>query len=213
MIDLHTGASYLHSWANGAILAEFGSIQLEFKYLSDLTGDPKYAKSAFRIMDYVTSREKPISGLYPTAINNNDGNWINGPYTVGALADSFYEYLLKIWLISDKESVRYRELWEESAAAIKERLVSTSESGSVYTGIGGEGYLSDDMEHLVLKLLINVWLIELGLFRWRNVCTRCDDEERGSLGRMASPRSRSDRNLLQYVCKTAYRFTGTLLNS
>jgi mannosyl-oligosaccharide alpha-1,2-mannosidase len=33
-----------YGWASGgaSILAEFGSLQLEFEYLSDITGDRKY---------------------------------------------------------------------------------------------------------------------------------------------------------------------------
>jgi hypothetical protein len=38
-----------------------------------------------------------------------------GSYTVGALADSFYEYLLKIWLISDRKADKYREYYDRSS--------------------------------------------------------------------------------------------------
>ena len=147
-VNLRTGQSRHQSWAIGAILAEFGSMQLEFQRLSELTGDPKYKDAALKVIDKVVAMTKPIAGLYPTALNNRDGNWIDGAYTVGALADSFYEYLLKLWLISDMQDEKYRKLYDESAAAIREHLVGVTEHGNMYLGIKSNGHLSNDMEHL-----------------------------------------------------------------
>jgi mannosyl-oligosaccharide alpha-1,2-mannosidase len=40
-------------WASGgsSILAEFGSLHMEFSYLSDVTGDPKYAQKVEKVRD------------------------------------------------------------------------------------------------------------------------------------------------------------------
>ena len=40
-------------WASGgsSILAEFGSLHMEFSYLSDVTGDPVYAQKVERVRE------------------------------------------------------------------------------------------------------------------------------------------------------------------
>ena len=40
-------------WASGgsSILAEFGSLHMEFSYLSDITGDPVYAQKVERVRE------------------------------------------------------------------------------------------------------------------------------------------------------------------
>lgn len=46
VINLHTGASHNWGWASGgcSILSEFGSMQLEWNYLSLITGDDRFAQ-------------------------------------------------------------------------------------------------------------------------------------------------------------------------
>ena len=56
------------------ILAEVGTIQLEFKYLSEVTGDPKYAARADRVMEIMKDQDSRDSGLYPVFINEASGS-------------------------------------------------------------------------------------------------------------------------------------------
>lgn len=76
LIDAQTGRSKTYSWASGkAILSEYGSIQLEFDYLSNLTGNPVFAQKADKIRDVLTAMEKP-EGLYPIYITmDNPPRW------------------------------------------------------------------------------------------------------------------------------------------
>lgn len=148
LIDLSTGASWGHSWAAGSILAEYGSIQLEFKYLSDVTGNKKYEEKAMHVIDYISKKDKPIPGLYPTAIDGENGDWRYGAYTVGALADSFYEYLLKNWLISDKHDVKFRKLYDESSVAITQSLIRKNAANELYLTSGDGQNTMSNMEHL-----------------------------------------------------------------
>lgn len=43
---------------------------------------------------------KPETGLYPTLIHNlkTSLSFANNDISIGAMGDSFYEYLLKVWL-------------------------------------------------------------------------------------------------------------------
>jgi len=46
---------------------------------------------------------KGDTGLYPIFISPKSGRWTNDKkVTLGALGDSFYEYLLKLWLLTGK---------------------------------------------------------------------------------------------------------------
>jgi hypothetical protein len=58
------------------MLAEFGTVQLEFRRLSQLTGDPKYDIAATKVMDIVQKTQRPgkikfikIDGLFVTFLS------------------------------------------------------------------------------------------------------------------------------------------------
>jgi len=40
----------------------------------------------------------PPDGLFPIKVDINSGRFTENTVTFGALGDSFYEYLLKVWL-------------------------------------------------------------------------------------------------------------------
>jgi len=43
-------------------------------------------------------KKRPANGLFPIKVNIADGNVADSHITFGALGDSFYEYLLKLWI-------------------------------------------------------------------------------------------------------------------
>jgi mannosyl-oligosaccharide alpha-1,2-mannosidase len=97
--------------AEPTILAEAGSLQLEFRYLSALTGDPRYKKAVDVNFDAIQSLN--ISGLIPVHLSppsQYPPRAFPDRLALGALADSYYEYLLKQWLQSPQEP-RFKELW------------------------------------------------------------------------------------------------------
>ena len=54
--------------SNKAMLAEFGSLSLEFRSLSHLTGDSSYASLVDGIYDYILSFNN-TDGLFPLVIS------------------------------------------------------------------------------------------------------------------------------------------------
>lgn len=76
IVNTRTGKASNWGWASGgcSILSEFGSLELEFNYLSRLTGDDTYAKKIKRIREVVSQVDKP-EGLYPNYINPSTGKW------------------------------------------------------------------------------------------------------------------------------------------
>jgi len=83
------------------------------------------------VMNHLDSMD-PSSGLYPLLNNISSGQAHNGDiygvtYTVGASADSFYEYQLKVWLQSNKTDEQARLWYDESVSGIVDYLLMLSE--------------------------------------------------------------------------------------
>lgn len=99
--------------------AETGTLLLEFGMLSRLTGKPIYFEKAKRAL-VETFRRRSAIGLVGTRINVETGEWTNTGSHISAEIDSYYEYLLKGWLLfGDRELLR---MWRESIAAVNRYL-------------------------------------------------------------------------------------------
>lgn len=110
--------------AETTLLAELGSMTVEFTHLSQLTGDPKYFDLVARIaeeMEYWQNRTL-IPGLWPTIINAKELSFDYNHFTFGGMADSTYEYLPKQWLMLGGRDIKYRKMYEEAIEAAKRYL-------------------------------------------------------------------------------------------
>ena len=56
-------------------LSEYGTLHLEFCYLSDVTGDPIYREKVENIRSILQKLTKP-NGLYPIQIDNTNGQFL-----------------------------------------------------------------------------------------------------------------------------------------
>uniref|UniRef100_K3WLS3 alpha-1,2-Mannosidase n=1 Tax=Globisporangium ultimum (strain ATCC 200006 / CBS 805.95 / DAOM BR144) TaxID=431595 RepID=K3WLS3_GLOUD len=133
-------------------LAEVGSLQLEFKYLARLTGKTEYQDQVEHIMDSLARdvAEKYPNGLLPVVVNQRTGRISGGKVTLGANGDSYYEYLLKQWLLSGKRETKYKNQYIVAVNGIMDQLVAKSKpSGLVFIGELVDGHLSPKMDHLV----------------------------------------------------------------
>jgi len=143
-----TTCNYASWTGHSAILAEFGTIQLEFKYLAYHTGEKKYWDVVERIMTLMRRAEKP-NGLYPVFMSPSTGTWTSQKVTLGALGDSFYEYLIKQFLFTKKKEGYLREMFDSAALAIAGKLVQRSTpSKFVYIADWNGGSLQHKMDHL-----------------------------------------------------------------
>uniref|UniRef100_A0A8R1TW13 alpha-1,2-Mannosidase n=1 Tax=Onchocerca volvulus TaxID=6282 RepID=A0A8R1TW13_ONCVO len=127
LVNPVSGRSHNWGWINGgfSILSEFGSLQLEFDYLSQLTQNFIYSNKVARIREVVLS-VKTEDGLYPNYLHPKSGKWGPKHVSVGALGDSFYEYLLKSWLRSGKNDTVYKEMYDVAVTSIKKYLLRYS---------------------------------------------------------------------------------------
>lgn len=74
--------------------------------------------------------------------------------SLGALGDSFYEYLLKSWLMTSKHDVEARDMYFESISAIMNKLVRHTPNGLTYITDMKNGRPDSKMQHLVSHLTI-----------------------------------------------------------
>jgi mannosyl-oligosaccharide alpha-1,2-mannosidase len=138
-----------YNWANSAcsILAEVGTLHMEFAYLSRLTGEPVYENKVQKIRALLNKQPK-VNGLYRNYINPLDGSWCGDDTSVGALGDSFYEYLLKDWLRTGRSNAELRNMFDEAVEGIRSQLSQRSASGFFYFGEMRNGAVQQRVDHL-----------------------------------------------------------------
>jgi len=139
LFDTPTGMPYryvnLRSGATRDSLnnpAEIGTSLIEFGTLSRLTGNPVYYEKSKNALAQLFNRRSAI-GLVGTWINVETGEWTNPATHVGGAIDSYYEYLLKGWLLFADEECK--EMWETSIAAVNKHLAD-EEHGGLWYGRG-----------------------------------------------------------------------------
>lgn len=125
------------------VLAEWGTLSLEFNYLSDVTGSGVYRSHIRRIYETTINLMVNMDGLYPvnirmrknkTKFDDDDTriHWNNfDKYTLGAAGDSFYEYLLKSWLQSGKTDENSLTLYLQAVNGVFKKLVRTSKKSNL----------------------------------------------------------------------------------
>ncbi|KAK4189403.1 glycoside hydrolase [Podospora australis] len=109
-------------------IATIGTLVLEWTRLSDLTGDPEYALLAQRAEEYLLQPRpalgEPFPGLLGTNVDIDTGLFVDGSGGWGAGDDSFYEYLIKMYLYDPTRFKRYSERWVKAADSSIRYLVS-----------------------------------------------------------------------------------------
>lgn len=109
--------------------AEVGTLLLEFGTLSKLTGKPTYYEKAKKAAVELYNRRSPI-GLVGSGINVKTGAWTDATSHIGGGIDSYYEYLLKGWLLfGDKDC---EQMWQSSIAAVNKYLADDTARGLWY---------------------------------------------------------------------------------
>uniref|UniRef100_A0AAX7STU7 alpha-1,2-Mannosidase n=1 Tax=Astatotilapia calliptera TaxID=8154 RepID=A0AAX7STU7_ASTCA len=149
LLNLKSGIGRNWPWASGgsSILAEYGTLHLEFMHLSRLSGNSEFAQKVMNIRKVLNRLEKP-QGLYPNYLNPNSGQWGQHHVSVGGLGDSFYEYLLKAWLMSDKTDEEGKKMYYDALQAIETNLMRKSTNGLTYIAEWKGGLLEHKMGHL-----------------------------------------------------------------
>lgn len=76
-----------------------GTMILEFAALSRLSGDSVFEEHARKALDVLWEKRQRGSDLVGTVINIHNGDWVRRDSGVGAGIDSYYEYLMKAYIL------------------------------------------------------------------------------------------------------------------
>ena len=132
--------------------AEATSLQLEFKYLAKLTGEKFYWDKVEKVMQVVDDNGAK-DGLLPIYIYPTTGEFRSKNVRLGSRGDSYYEYLIKQYLQTNKQESIYKDMWDQALKGVKDHLVTYTEH-SQFTIIaerpqGLYSPLKPKMDHLV----------------------------------------------------------------
>ncbi|KAM8873454.1 endoplasmic reticulum mannosyl-oligosaccharide 1,2-alpha-mannosidase [Synchiropus picturatus] len=153
-VNIGKGTAHPPRWTSDSTLAEVTSIQLEFRELSRLTNDPTYRDAVNEVMHLVHKLPGKQDGLVPMFINTNSGQFTHkGVYTLGARADSYYEYLLKQWIQGGKMEDELLEDYLQAIDGVKKHLVKqTGPNKWTFVGELSHNRFNPKMDHLVCFL-------------------------------------------------------------
>ncbi|XP_010279652.1 PREDICTED: mannosyl-oligosaccharide 1,2-alpha-mannosidase MNS3 [Nelumbo nucifera] len=139
--------------------SEVSTLQLEFNYLSTVSGDAKYGVEGMKVLEHLKSLPK-VEGLVPIYISPHSGEFSGENIRLGSRGDSYYEYLIKVWLQQgpnrDSNLKYLHDMYEEAMKGVRHLLVRKSvPKGLVFVGelpYGSKGSFSPKMDHLVCFL-------------------------------------------------------------
>ncbi|KAI0164099.1 glycoside hydrolase family 47 protein [Xylariaceae sp. FL1272] len=110
-------------------LATIGTLVLEWTHLSDLTGDDKYAELSQKGESYLLNVKnpevgEPYPGLVGTNVYVDNGTFADSTGGWNGGTDSFYEYLIKMYLYDPSRFELYKDRWIAAVDSTIEYLTS-----------------------------------------------------------------------------------------
>ncbi|CAI2350064.1 unnamed protein product [Caenorhabditis sp. 36 PRJEB53466] len=113
-VNLQRGV--LPGTTNATCTSGAGSLLLEFGVLSRLLGDETYENLARRVNEKLWELRNEVTGLHGNLIDIQTGEWLGHLSGLGAGIDSFYEYMLKSYILFGNP--RDLEMYTDSFARI-----------------------------------------------------------------------------------------------
>lgn len=144
---------------NQVLLAEIGSMTMEFTRLSQLTGDPKWYDAITRVTKELEKQQDStkLPGMWPIVVNARklDFTEDNG-FTLSSMADSTYEYLAKTYALLGGLDPMYKTMYDKSmTTAIKHNIyrpMTPDDSDMLSSGFvrveGATVFLDPELQHL-----------------------------------------------------------------
>ncbi|EEH07054.1 glycosyl hydrolase [Histoplasma capsulatum G186AR] len=123
-------AAFLHHKQEASahcLLAEIGSLTMEFTRLSQLTKDPKWYDAVHRVTKLFEEQqgETMLPGMWPLILDARKRN-LQGQrnsFTLGAMADSFYEYLPKMHALLGGVDDMYGRMYKDAMAVVAKHVL------------------------------------------------------------------------------------------
>ncbi|KAF7338960.1 alpha-1,2-Mannosidase [Mycena venus] len=115
----------------GVSISEATTLQLEFRYLAEITGRPIFWHKAEKVMQVVNKARIP-NGLAPIDMTA-DGSFARSGIRLGSNGDSYYEYLLKQYIQTNRTEPVYLQMYADAMQGVHENLVfKTPRDGLTY---------------------------------------------------------------------------------
>ncbi|KJK81769.1 putative mannosyl-oligosaccharide alpha-1,2-mannosidase [Metarhizium anisopliae BRIP 53293] len=108
-------------------IAEIGTLVLEWTRLSDLSGNKTYAELAQKAENYLLHPKgapEAWPGLIGTWVSTENGSFLDSNGGWSAYDDSFYEYLIKMYVYDPKAFGEYKDRWVAAVDSTMRHLVS-----------------------------------------------------------------------------------------
>ncbi|KAF5363149.1 hypothetical protein D9758_008360 [Tetrapyrgos nigripes] len=105
--------------------AEVATLQLEFRYLSYLTGNEKYWIKVEEVMKTIKEARMP-HGLASIYMDVDTGKFVPSAIRLGSRSDSYYEYLLKQYIQTNNTEPVYKDMYDDAIDAVHGHLIKKS---------------------------------------------------------------------------------------
>lgn len=132
-----------------SLVAEIGSLTMEFTHLSQVTGDARWYDATYRIMEAFEQQQSQtrLPGMWPILINAKEMNFTwHGTFTLGAMSDSLYEYFPKMYALLGGLEPMYEKLYRESmAASIRYTVFRPMTPDNADILVAGTAHVNEDM--------------------------------------------------------------------
>lgn len=148
--------------SDNLFLAEIGTVQLEFGALAYHSKQPllKVMGNITRnIVQHIEGARPlqskflgPNKALVPFTLSLSSGMWTSGKVTLGAPADSYFEYLVKQWVQSGRKETMYWNRFAKVMDGICDTLCYTTRNGDtivreMMTLFKGNSHFTKRMDH------------------------------------------------------------------
>jgi mannosyl-oligosaccharide alpha-1,2-mannosidase len=132
-IDLANARPSTWGWApRSTFLAHVGSVGPELMTLAAHSQNHQILNASDQIMNFFFTRDN-FHGLWPLRIDFSTGLFADNDLSFDAYGDSFYEYLLKLFIMTDGQCVKCGELYVSAIDGMKTYLLRSSRN-QTYVG-------------------------------------------------------------------------------
>ncbi|KAJ3037300.1 mannosyl-oligosaccharide alpha-1,2-mannosidase [Rhizophlyctis rosea] len=144
-----------HDNMGASSTSEVTTLQMEFKYLAYLTGEPKYWNAVQEVSKIVKELPKK-DGLVPLFIFPETASFLDGDIRLGSRADSYYEYLAKQYFQTNYTETTYHTEFNLAIDGVRKHLLALSHPNELFYIGELQNYpnlrFSPKMDHLVCFL-------------------------------------------------------------
>lgn len=157
--DVNLGTGSTDGSVPFSSLSEISTLSLEFTSLARLTGQEHFEMAALKVHDALYESVKKYDGILPQYFSPyiNEEPEGSSYFMLGARTDSYYEYLLKQWILTGCQDDMLLDRFKQAMKSIRSRLIRRTEDGEssrgvLYVGEEVAGKLVPKMDHLVCFL-------------------------------------------------------------